>query len=147
MPVSRCIHAFIHVPPTIPTVIFLLKACIKFIMSSVISPRGIVNVPSTSNKAMMRGFSGLLILSFKFRLRGVVKLWLVVRRLEKKRQCCSSISWWWGWNDKQCFVTDDNSAMPIIQDSSNNLSWTSTRWWQQYMIVTTNRAMTSLTLA
>jgi hypothetical protein len=43
-----------------PTVIFVDSSFIKANMSGVISPRGMVSVPSTSNRAKMRGFSGVV---------------------------------------------------------------------------------------
>lgn len=54
--------SFCHVlPPTIPTVIFVPSSFIKANMSGVISPRGMVSVPSTSKRARMRGFSGVVV--------------------------------------------------------------------------------------
>lgn len=41
-----------------PMVIFSERDFRKDIMSGVISPRGMVRVPSTSKRAMMRGFTG-----------------------------------------------------------------------------------------
>lgn len=50
-----------YLPPTIPTVIFFDRSFINVIISGVTSPRGIVRVPSTSNKARIRGFSGVIV--------------------------------------------------------------------------------------
>jgi hypothetical protein len=43
-----------------PIVTFVFNFFINSNISSVISPRGMVRVPSTSNRAMIRGFSGAL---------------------------------------------------------------------------------------
>lgn len=48
-------------PPTMPTVIFVDSVFMNVSMSDVISPRGMVSVPSTSNRARMRGFSGAIV--------------------------------------------------------------------------------------
>jgi hypothetical protein len=43
-----------------PTVIFVDSSFMNANMSGVISPRGMVSVPSTSKRARMRGFSGVV---------------------------------------------------------------------------------------
>ncbi len=44
-----------------PTVIFVESVFIKSSISGVITPRGTVRVPSTSKRAMMRGFAGAIV--------------------------------------------------------------------------------------
>lgn len=47
-----------------PTVIFSERDFMKDIISGVTSPRGMVRVPSTSKRAMMRGLAGVIFCLF-----------------------------------------------------------------------------------
>ena len=87
-------------PPTMPTVIFVESVFIKSSISGVISPRGTVRVPSTSKRAMMRGFAGAIVDGFAFLLE--IGSLTVVKIEIGNNSTFTSIStssscfvWWW----------------------------------------------------